>query len=259
MRFSVASGLPLAGYNAVQLECHVAIAGWSIRREHAELFAAEGSHLQRYASRFAAVEINSSFYRSHKPETYARWASDVPEEFRFAVKMPKLLTHEQCLEDSGTELTRFLREIKGLGHKLGCVLVQLPPGLAYEPRTVESFFCALRARHRGPVVCEPRHPSWFTGAADRRLEAHGVGRVAADPSCGEGGDEPSGSARVPYFRLHGSPVMYQSSYPDEYLARLVERMRRLAQRAPVWCVFDNTSRGAATVNGLELRRRLDEP
>ena len=66
MPSSIASGLPLAGHTVVQLECHVAIAGWSIRKEHADLFAAEGSHLQRYASRFAAVEINSSFYRSHK-------------------------------------------------------------------------------------------------------------------------------------------------------------------------------------------------
>ena len=240
----------------MQLECHVAIAGWSIRKEHTELFAREGSHLQRYASRFAAVEINSSFYRSHKRETYERWAADVPDGFRFSVKMPKWLTHEQCLEDIGTALTQFLFEIKGLGRKLGCVLVQLPPGLAYDPRTAESFFGALRARHRGPVVCEPRHETWFTGAADRRLEAHGVARVAADPSCGEGGDQPSGSARVAYFRLHGSPVMYQSSYSDAFLSALAEQIRGLAQREPVWCVFDNTSRGAATLNGLDLRRRV---
>ena len=240
----------------MQPQCHVATAGWSIRKEHAELFAAEGSHLQRYASRFAAVEINSSFYRSHKRETYERWAADVPDDFRFSVKMPRSLTHERYLEDRGAPLTQFLHEIKGLGSKLGCVLVQLPPSLAYEPRTVESFFAALRARHRGLVVCEPRHQTWFTGAADRRLEAHGVGRVAADPSCGEGGNQPSGSERIAYFRLHGSPVMYQSSYSDQYLSALAAQMRGLALRAPVWCVFDNTSRGAATINGLDLRRRL---
>ena len=254
---SVTGGLPLASAVVVQPECHVAIAGWSIRKQQAHLFAAGGSHLQRYASRFAAVEINSSFYGSHKQDTYERWAATVPDDFRFAVKMPKSLTHEQCLEDRGTELTRFLRAIRGLGNKLGCVLVQLPPGLAYDPRTVESFFSALRARHRGAIVCEPRHPTWFTGAADRRLDAHGVGRVAADPSCGEAGGEPSGSDRVAYFRLHGSPVMYHSSYPAEYLAQLAERMRMLVTRATVWGVFDNTARGAATLNGLELRERLD--
>lgn len=240
----------------MQLEYHVAIAGWSIRTEHAGLFAGDGSHLQRYASRFDAVEINSSFYRSHKRDTYERWAASVPDTFRFAVKMPRQITHEHRLEHTGAGLTQFLREVGGLGKKLGCVLVQLPPGLAYDPRSVETFFGALRARYRGALVCEPRHSTWFTGAADARLEAHGVGRVAADPSCGEGGDEPSGSARVAYFRLHGSPVMYQSSYPDDYLAQLAARMRALATRAPVWCVFDNTARGAATLNGLNLQARL---
>lgn len=240
----------------MQLEYHVAIAGWSIRTEHAGLFAGDGSHLQRYASRFDAVEINSSFYRSHKRDTYERWAASVPDTFRFAVKMPRQITHEHRLEHTGAGLTQFLREVGGLGKKLGCVLVQLPPGLAYDPRSVETFFGALRARYRGALVCEPRHSTWFTGAADARLEAHGVGRVAADPSCGEGGDEPSGSARVAYFRLHGSPVMYQSSYPDDYLAQLAARMRALATRAPVWCVFDNTARGAATPNGLNLQARL---
>lgn len=240
----------------MQLECHVAIAGWSIRKEQAPLFDSDGSHLQRYASRFDAVEINSSFYGSHQPKTYERWAASVPDHFRFSVKMPKWITHEQCLEDPGADLTAFLREISGLGVKLGCVLVQLPPSLAYDPRTVETFFAALRARYRGPAVCEPRHPTWFTGAADRRLEAHGVGRVAADPTCGEGGDQPSGSDRVTYFRLHGSPVMYHSSYGDEYLAALANRLRARGDR-PAWCVFDNTARGAATVNGLSLRNLLD--
>ena len=240
----------------MQLECHVAIAGWGIRKEQRDWFASEGSHLERYASRFDAVEINSSFYSSHKRDTYERWAAAVPPRFKFAVKMPKWLTHERALEDTGDALAQFIREIGGLGKKLGPVLVQLPPGLAYDPRTVETFFSSLRARHRGAIVCEPRHPTWFTGAADRRLAAHGVGRVAADPSCGEDGDQPGGADRIAYFRLHGSPVMYQSSYEDAYLDRLAARMRELARDGTVWCVFDNTARGAATANAMQLRDRL---
>ena len=234
---------------------HVGIAGWSIRKEQSDLFASDGSHLQRYASRFDAVEINSSFYQSHKRETYERWAKSVPARFRFAVKAPKWLTHEECLEETGEPLTQFVHEIGGLGRKLGCVLVQLPPGLAYEPRTVETFFSALRARHRGPVVCEPRHWSWFSGAADDRLAAHGVGRVAADPKCAEDGDQPAASTRVAYFRLHGSPVMYHSSYDTEYLDRLAAQLKAF-KKIPAWCVFDNTARGAATLNAIELLGRL---
>ena len=236
---------------------HVGIAGWSIRKEHVGLFAMEGTHLQRYASRFDAVEINSSFYQSHKRETYERWAKSVPARFRFAVKAPKFLTHECCLEETGEPLARFIDEIGGLGRKLGCVLVQLPPGLAYDPRTVETFFAAFRARYRGPLVCEPRHPSWFTGAGDCRLEAHGVGRVGADPPCAEDGGEPAASMRVIYYRLHGSPQMYYSSYTPEYLDRLAAAIAAV-RRTPVWCIFDNTARGAAVLNAIDLNGRLGQ-
>lgn len=235
---------------------HVGVAGWSIRKEHTHLFASDGTHLQRYASRFDAVEINSSFYQSHKRETYEKWAKSVPAKFRFAVKAPKLLTHEECLAETGEPLAQFVHEVGGLGRKLGCVLVQLPPSLAYDPRTVETFFAAFRRRYRGPLVCEPRHPTWFTGAGDRRLDAHGVARVAADPPCAEEGGEPAASTRVIYYRLHGSPVMYHSRYDTAYLDRIAQRMRSL-RRTPVWCIFDNTARGAATLNAIELTQLLN--
>jgi uncharacterized protein YecE (DUF72 family) len=236
---------------------HVGVAGWSIRKEHTHLFASDGTHLQRYASRFAAVEINSSFYQSHKRDTYTRWAKSVPAGFRFAVKAPKLLTHEACLEEVGDPLAQFVDEISGLGRKLGCILVQLPPSLTYDPRTVETFFAVFRRRFRGPMVCEPRHPTWFTGAADRRLDAHGIGRVGADPPCAEGGGEPAASPRVVYYRLHGSPVMYYSPYERPHLETLAHRIRSV-RRTPVWCIFDNTARGAATLNAIELDELLSQ-
>lgn len=244
----------MQGTTFVRRECRIGVAGWAIRREHADLFVGEGTHLQRYASRFMAVEINSSFYNAHRFETYQRWAESVPADFRFAVKMPKWLTHERCLEDTGDDLKMFLREVSGLGARLGPLLVQLPPSLSYDPRTTETFCSALRARHRGAIVWEPRHPTWFTGAADRRLAAHGISRVAADPSCGAEADEPAGSDRIAYFRLHGSPVMYYSGYTNEYLSALAARLRVRSAMAPVWCIFDNTARGHATLNALELEQ-----
>ena len=233
----------------------VGVAGWAIRKEQSDWFHADGTHLERYASRFNAVEINSSFYKPHRRETYEKWAASVPAAFRFSVKMPKALTHEHCLEESGRPLAEFLHQAGGLGRKLGCILVQLPPSLAYDPRTVERFFTALRARYRGPAVCEPRHPTWFSGAADARLEAHGVGRVAADPKCAEDGGEPAAAMRVVYYRLHGSPVMYHSGYDAAYLKRLATRIAAV-KKIPVWCIFDNTARGEATVNAIDLRRIL---
>jgi uncharacterized protein YecE (DUF72 family) len=243
----------------MQLERAVGVAGWGLRKEQAALFDAEGTHLQRYASRFSCVEINSSFYRSHRRQTYERWAASVPAAFRFLVKMPKTVTHDRLLAEPGDDLRQFFHEIEGLGDKLGCVLIQLPPRLAYDPRTVETFLAGVRRRHRGAAVCEPRHPSWFTGAADDRLAAHRIGRVLADPLCDAGAAEPGGWARTLYIRLHGSPVMYHSAYEPAYLDAVAGRLRAAAATCDsMWCIFDNTARGAATTDALALIARLGE-
>ena len=235
----------------------IGCAGWAIPKAHRSEFPTEGSHLQQYATRFDAVEINSSFYRGHRPATYVRWAASVPDEFRFSAKVPKAITHEQRLVAADVLLDVFLDEVTGLGTRLGCLLVQLPPSLVYDAPTAESFFATFREQHDGPVVVEPRHPSWFTSDVEARLEAHRVGLVAADPACVPAAAEPAGWPEVIYVRLHGSPDIYYSTYDESYLDRLAERMHLYATRAnEVWCIFDNTALFAATPNALGLVARL---
>src|SRR6185312_17112458 len=98
--------------------------------------------------------INSSFYRPHRPATYARWAASVPAGFRFAVKVPKEITHTRRLVATAEPLRRFLAEASALGDKIGPLLVQLPPSLAYDSDVAAGFFDALRERFEGSVVCE---------------------------------------------------------------------------------------------------------
>jgi uncharacterized protein YecE (DUF72 family) len=236
----------------------VGCAGWSLPRPEQAEFPEAGSHLARYASRFDAVEINSSFHRPHRPATYARWRDSVPESFRFSVKVPKTITHGLRLREAGDLLATFLAEAAGLGEKLGCLLVQLPPSLSFEPAVVASFFADLRSRSAVPLACEPRHPSWFTPEVDDLLRDLGVARVAADPARVPEAAEPGGSLGMRYYRLHGSPKMYYSAYSEEYLAALASRLQadRAAGRT-VWCIFDNTTLGAATRNALDLRSRLE--
>jgi uncharacterized protein YecE (DUF72 family) len=236
---------------------YIGCAGWSIPREHTEHFPANGTHLQRYAQRLPAIEINSSFYRPHRPETYARWAASVPESFRFAVKVPKEITHTRRLRDVTDPLDRFLSEIRALGDKLGPLLVQLPPSLRFEAEVAEAFFTTLRDRFKGGVVCEPRHASWFTDEAERLLLAAQVGRVAADPAPVPQAGQPGGWPGLVYFRLHGSPEMYVSAYSEAQLEALTQQLHALAQTAPAWCIFDNTALGAATANALNLCARLN--
>jgi uncharacterized protein YecE (DUF72 family) len=235
----------------------IGCAGWSLPRAEHEHFPAAGSHLERYASRFDAVEINSSFHRPHRPATYARWSASVPPSFRFAVKVPRTITHGLRLQATGDLLESFLKEVGGLGDKLGCLLVQLPPSLDCEPAVVDGFFAGLRSRSPVPLACEPRHPSWFTPGADDLLRELGVARVAADPARVPEAAEPGGWRGLSYHRLHGSPRIYSSSYPEEYLDALAARLRAdAAAGRSVWCIFDNTTLGAATRNALDLRHRL---
>lgn len=141
-----------------------------------------GSHLERYAQRLPAVDINSSFYRPHRLATYARWAASVSESFRFAVKVPREIAHIHRLREVDAPLERFLSEAMALGTALGPLLIQLPPSLRFDAAVVETFLTTLRARFSGSVVCEPRHASWFTDEAQRALTAARVARVAADPA-----------------------------------------------------------------------------
>lgn len=236
----------------------IGTAGWSIPKGCADAFAGEGSHLKRYARRFPVVEINSSFYRPHKPATYARWSASVPAPFRFAVKMPREITHSRKLADFAEPLETFLSQIGHLGERLGPVLVQLPPSLGCDPGVAVSFFTGLRARFDGHVVFEPRHPSWFDSPVDAMLRDFEIARVAADPPPVPAAAEPGGWPQIVYLRLHGSPDIYYSAYSGEDLAatatRLLAFMATPATQA--WCIFDNTARGAACENALSLQRLL---
>jgi uncharacterized protein YecE (DUF72 family) len=228
-------------------------AGWSLPKAEQGRFPGEESHLARYAARLPAVEINSSFYRPHRAATYARWRASVPASFLFSVKIPREISHRLRLAGTEAALDAFLAGASGLGDKLGCLLLQMPPSLAFEPRTVESFLRALRDRHTGEVAAEPRHASWFAPRAGSMLAAFRVGRVAADPPRADGDGVPGGSMDVIYYRLHGSPKIYYSSYATGYLRQLAARLRNHAAAAGrAWCIFDNTALGAALPNALDL-------
>jgi uncharacterized protein YecE (DUF72 family) len=238
--------------HAVRVGC----AGWALPKEQAGRFPAAGTHLTRYAGQLAAVEINSSFYRPHRSVTYAKWAGSVPDDFRFAVKVPREATHERRLVDTEDVLDRFLPEATTLGEKLGPLLVQLPPSLKFSTTVTEPFFAALRERFGGEVVLEPRHPSWFETGAERLVTRFRVARVAADPAVVGASAEPGGWGGLVYYRLHGSPKVYYSAYSVAYLETLSDKLYTAARSAAVWCIFDNTAEGAAIANALDVLARV---
>jgi uncharacterized protein YecE (DUF72 family) len=231
---------------------HIGTAGWSIPAAVADQFPPAGVGLARYAARFNAAEINTSFYRSHRPQTYERWTQTTPPGFRFAVKTPRTITHDARLVDCEPLLEAFLGEVRWLGDKLGPVLIQLPPSLAFDAAVCERFFGKLRDRFDGQVVCEPRHPTWFDAPADRLLQSRRIARVAADPACCPAAAEPGGWSGLAYWRWHGSPRMYYSAYGEAELRNLAKQVAS-HPASEAWCVFDNTALGAAAADALRLQ------
>ena len=244
----------------------IGTAGWSIPKHAAASFPGEEQHLQRYARVLDCAEINSSFHRSHRVEVYERWAAQTPPGFRFAVKLPRSITHEGRLRRAREPLQRFLAETAGLGERLGVLLVQLPPSFAFEARPVRAFFGLLAGLCGTAVVCEPRHASWFTPSADRVLVASQVSRTAADPArCPEAlhpggwlGPDGDGRGAVLYHRWHGTPRMYWSRYEPQWLHDQARELKRWPDAADRWCIFDNTAAGEAITNALELQALLVE-
>ena len=234
----------------------IGTAGWSIARDAAERFPADGSGLERYAARFDAVEINSSFHRPHRASTWQRWRDSVPERFRFAVKIPKWITHEAKLADCKEAVGTFIGEAGALGEKLGVLLVQLPPKLVLDAGVAKRFFEDLAKRTPAVIACEPRHASWFEPEADDLLQCLRVTRVAADPARHGGAERPGGWRGLGYWRLHGSPVMYRSSYADRIAHYAAALRAELAAGHETWYVFDNTASSAATGDALALADAL---
>jgi uncharacterized protein YecE (DUF72 family) len=245
---------PLSGDRCARPSVRIGCAGWSIASVHAPLFGDGDSMLARYATRFDTVEINSCFYRPHRRQTYERWSDTVPANFRFSAKLPRAITHEARLVDADDVLLRFLDEVSGLGDRLGGLLVQLPPSLAFDARAVDTFFERLRSRTHVPLACEPRHRSWFVPALDAVWERYGIARVAADPARVPGAGEVAGQGDWNYWRWHGSPKIYYSAYDDAALRALAGDV--LAHATPdreAWCILDNTAAGHAITDAAALQ------
>ncbi len=145
-----------------------------------------------------------------------------------------------------------------LGERLGCVLIQLPPGAAFDRAVAMKAFAALRRTFPCMLACEARHASWFEKEATELLGAFGVTRVIADPAKGQAGEHVP-TTQDCYYRLHGTPRIYYSSYTDDYLAVLAAEARQKAcENRQTWIVFDNTASGAAMANALQLMSLMDE-
>jgi hypothetical protein len=150
----------------------------------------------------------------------------------------RLPTNESCGRRTN-HFAAFLAQTDGLADKRDPLLLQLPPSLSFDGTVVSAFLDEVRRVYDGPMVCEPRHATWFSPRVASLLERYRISRVAADPPPVPNATSPAGWARVAYFRLHGSPRTYWSRYDEDAIAALAATIGRLSTAEQVWCVFDN--------------------
>jgi uncharacterized protein YecE (DUF72 family) len=134
--------------------------------------------LAHYAGCFATVEVNNAFYRLPERATFERWAATVPDDFTFALKASRFLTHVKRLADPAESVARMLDRARGLGHQLGPVLLQLPPQLAIALDRLDGTLAQFPEGQR--VAVEFRHPSWFVDECRSVLERRGAALCLVD-------------------------------------------------------------------------------
>ncbi len=171
--------------------------------------------LSYYAGKLPAVEINNTFYRLPRASVLETWASAVPEEFRFAIKASRRITHMQRLKDAGDPTSYLIETVQTLGPRLGVILFQLPPNMKKDIPRLRQFLTELSGGPR--AVFELRHESWFDEELYDALREHGVALVASDM---DDAPEPPvvRTASFGYLRLR------RDDYDDDALARWAQRV-----------------------------------
>jgi uncharacterized protein YecE (DUF72 family) len=236
---------------------HVGCSGWQYQ-DWRETFYPKGlgqpKWLPSYAERFDTVEVNSTFYRLASPAAVQRWVDETPQDFVFALKASRYLTHIKRLQDLRPGLERYYERIEALvgSPKLGPIVWQLPPDFQ---RDDERLAGALKALPEGRHCFEFRHPSWFTEEVYERLRAHGVALVIGDRP-----ERPWQSHELTtdwtLVRFHYGRRGRRGNYSDRELGTWARRIAAWRSLAEVFAYFNNDWEGFAPRNALALRKRL---
>ncbi len=208
--------------------------------------------LEYYSGVFSTVEVNATFYRHMKPSTFEKWRNNTPQDFVWAVKANRFITHIKRLQDITDSLQTFFDSVTVLAEKLGAVLFQLPPSLAFDAAVFESFCAHLPEGKR--YTLEARHPSWATESALASLKRCGVAWCISD-TAGRYPYLEALTADFIYIRLHGSTMLYASDYTEEELVRWADKIRTWNKDTFVY--FDNDFSGYAPKNAQRLKELLD--
>jgi uncharacterized protein YecE (DUF72 family) len=236
---------------------HVGCSGWNYRDWRERVYprgVPARRWLERYATLFDTVEVNSTFYRLASTTAVATWVEQTPEQFVFALKASRYLTHIRRLQDVGQGVERFYERIEPLvgTPKLGPVVWQLPENFH---RDDDRLAAALERLPRGRHCFEFRHESWFTADVYALLREHDVALVI--------GDDPRRpfqsyefTADWTYLRFHRGRRGRRGNYSTRELEEWSSRIGRWRRRVEVFAYFNNDWEAFAVANARELKRLL---
>ena len=209
--------------------------------------------LEFYATHFATVELNNSFYHLPSETAFANWRDSSPANFTFAVKVSRFITHIKRLKNTEEAVDKFITRAKILDQKLGPLLYQLPPNMHRNDELLESFLSTLPRGMKH--VFEFRHQSWLEEKVFDILHRYNMGLCVFDMpsiSC-----PLTATADFAYVRFHGSTGLYFSCYSDEELADWAKRLADLASNLKaLYIYFNNDAEAFAVRNALTLGNYL---
>jgi uncharacterized protein YecE (DUF72 family) len=220
------------------------------------------SRLAYYSSLFNSVEINSTFYKLPLPATLEKWSAEVPEGFRFTLKLWREITHAQNFAFTTEQVARFMRLADHIGSKKGALLVQLPAGIrSTHIGRLEDLLKTLQRLNTDnawQIAVELRHISWYTPQIHALLDGLGAALVGHDKPFL---DEEHFYERGPfiYLRFHGPNGDYKGSYSDAILRETAGHIGAwLARGKNVYAYFNNTMEGDAPRNLMTMNREAGE-
>jgi uncharacterized protein YecE (DUF72 family) len=236
---------------------HIGTSGWHYKHWIGSFYPADISSNQMfafYAKHFDTVEINNTFYRLPKTETFDAWRDNSPAKFQYAVKASRFITHMKKLKDPKTSAAKFFLAAEHLERKLGPILFQLPPRWNFDAERLAEFLEALPTNHRH--VLEFRDESWLKPQAFALLRKHNVAFCIHD--LGQMQTPLEVTADFTYVRFHGpGHAKYCGSYSEADLriwaSRIAEWRRQLSG---VYVYFNNDIGGWAVKNAETLLRLL---
>jgi uncharacterized protein YecE (DUF72 family) len=208
-----------------------------------------------YASQLNSVEVNATFYRTFKDETYEKWRRSAPQGFGYVLKAPQLITHRKFLVDADEDIMAFFRSCSILEGKFELILLQVSPHMPIDPGRLRNALLAFPDPSK--VAVEFRRPEWLSSATISLLEAVGATMCNADSPQQSLTDFIT--SRRAYLRLHGRKSWYSYNYSPEELAEIARAARDFVKRGAntIYIFFNNDYNAYAPANALALRGLLD--